>query len=196
MAIIPLSVNIWGQDPLVCGVWSGLRGNYPRSEHWWGDEREDGETDKITGPHRSCVRSEGRQSRAIVMKTEHCWALVDRSEVCRIFAQIEMLTTDLTHQKFWFVLWLKDKPRKHAKLDLLWTERRKSQVWSYKIKMDSFSCTGTINTNHSPVLLIGSQLSFCFISPDLLWNDFTPRAPAQTGKIIYQTMDWEKLNQS
>ena len=143
-ALTRLLVGAWpslaGQWPLSHSVstsearhrwyveWSGLRGNYPSSEHWRGDEREDGETDKITGPHRSCVRSEGRQSRAIVMKTEHCWALVDRSEVCRIFAQIEMLTTDLTHQRFWFVLWLKDKPHKHAKLDLLWTERRKSKV--------------------------------------------------------------------
>ena len=35
----------------------------------------------------------------------------------------------------------------------------------------------TINTNHSPVLLIGSQLRFVLSSQIFLWNDFTPCSP-------------------
>ena len=102
----PLALSVCECDQ----VW-GLITRVATLERRWGD----GETDKIARLHRSGVGCEGRQSRAIVMKTEHCWALVDRSEVCWIFAEIEMLTSDLTRQKFWFILWLKDKPRKQAK---------------------------------------------------------------------------------
>ena len=35
----------------------------------------------------------------------------------------------------------------------------------------------TINTNHSPVLLIGSQLRFVLSFQIFLWNDFTPCRP-------------------
>ena len=52
----------------------------------------------------------------------------------------------------------------------------------------------TIITNHSPVLLIGSQLSFVLSSQIFLWNDFTPCSPYRDhlshniGKLLLSSL--------
>ena len=64
---------------------------------------------------------------------------------------------------------------RHHRAHQLWVGR---QVMAVVCQQRSGQMRGiTIITNHSPVLLIGSQLRFVLSSQIFLWNDFTPCSP-------------------